>query len=264
VNGDGFSDVIVGSYLFNGQSGEGRAFVYYGNNGDGLHRLARQARADDSAPIAALGVSDSESAFRLKALGRTAAGRGRVRLQFEVKPLGVPFDGLGLATSEPFDTGPPVQGIGSAVPLSRLAGDLTAETAYRWRLRLLSDSPFFPSTPWLTQTYNSRTETDLRTGSVPAGIVGEGEQAARLSRFEPVRPNPLRTQGEIAYTLTEAGQVRVTVVDIAGRVRAVLPGGFRTAGRHTSRWDGRDARGNTLPPGVYFLRLDLLSVGTRA
>ena len=32
VNGDGFSDVIVGSYLYdNGQNDEGRAFVYYGS-----------------------------------------------------------------------------------------------------------------------------------------------------------------------------------------------------------------------------------------
>ena len=32
VNGDGFSDVVVGAYLFsNGESSEGRAFVYLGS-----------------------------------------------------------------------------------------------------------------------------------------------------------------------------------------------------------------------------------------
>jgi hypothetical protein len=257
VNGDGFSDVVVGAYNYdNVEQTEGRAFVYYGNKGDGLDRIPRQARTDNSAPIAALGVSDSESAFLLKALGRTAAGRGRVRLQFEVKPLGVPFDGVSLETSEPFDTGPPVESIGSAVPLSRLASDLAPETTYCWRLRFLSDSPFFPSTPWLAQTYNNGTETDLRTGSFPAGIVGDGEHAPRTSLLEPTRPNPLRGHGEIAYRLPEAGQVRLSVVDVAGRVRAVLAGGFRTAGRHTSRWDGRDARGSALPSGVYLLRLE--------
>jgi flagellar hook assembly protein FlgD len=71
-----------------------------------------------------------------------------------------------------------------------------------------------------------------------------------------VRPNPLQAHGEIAYTLPEAGHVRLTVVDVAGRVCAVLAGELQGAGRHTARWDGRDARGNALPAGVYLLRLE--------
>jgi hypothetical protein len=65
VNGDGFSDVIVGAWHFYFPSQhlfEGWAFAYYGNEGDGLDRIARQARTDDSAPISLLGRSDSESA----------------------------------------------------------------------------------------------------------------------------------------------------------------------------------------------------------
>ena len=38
VNGDGYSDVIVGAYCYdNGQTDEGRAFVYHGSSG-GLNR----------------------------------------------------------------------------------------------------------------------------------------------------------------------------------------------------------------------------------
>ncbi len=64
VNGDGFSDVIVGAWAFDdGETTEGRTFVFYGNGGDGLDRIARQARTDDTAPISMLGTSDSETAF---------------------------------------------------------------------------------------------------------------------------------------------------------------------------------------------------------
>jgi flagellar hook assembly protein FlgD len=67
----------------------------------------------------------------------------------------------------------------------------------------------------------------------------------------------MRAHGEIAYTLAEAGVVRLTVVDVAGRVRVVLAGGARAAGRHTTRWDGRDGGGHALPAGVYLVRLEV-------
>ncbi len=49
VNGDGFSDVIVGAYGFdNGQSNEGRAFVYHGSTG-GLSLTANWTAESDQA-----------------------------------------------------------------------------------------------------------------------------------------------------------------------------------------------------------------------
>jgi hypothetical protein len=257
VNGDGFSDVIVGAHEYdNGLIDVGRAFVYYGNERDGLDRIPRQARTDDSAPISLLGASDSESAFRVKALGRTAAGRGQIRLQLEVKPIGLPFDGSGLTTGAVLDTGAPSPGIGSAVPLTELASGLAPETLYHWRLRIAADSPFFPGSPWLTLAGNNRTEGDLRTAETVTAVEGISAPAARLLLLEPVRPNPLRAQGEIAYTLTGAGRVRLAAYDVAGRQVAVLTDGVQEGGRHFLRWDGRDAGGHLLPAGVYLLRLE--------
>jgi hypothetical protein len=51
VNGDGYSDVIVGAYGYdNGENGEGRAFLFYGNGGNGLDRTPRQFESDGSTP----------------------------------------------------------------------------------------------------------------------------------------------------------------------------------------------------------------------
>ncbi|MBD3303229.1 MAG: hypothetical protein GF346_12360, partial [Candidatus Eisenbacteria bacterium] len=59
VNGDGYADLLVGAPGFgDGESGEGAAFLFYGNTGDGLDVLARQRRPGDGGPLPLLGRSD--------------------------------------------------------------------------------------------------------------------------------------------------------------------------------------------------------------
>jgi len=173
VNGDGYSDVIVGALLWGG--GEGRAYVYYGNDGAGLSLRPQQRRADDSAPIAPLGTSGSLESFRLALLGRTPFGRGKVKLEWEVKPLGTSFDGTGTSVSSSWmDTGT----AGTAV--NELVSSLANDTVYHWRARLRYDPvtvPFQPAGRWLTVPWNGQQEADLRTigAAVSAGRVPDGD-----------------------------------------------------------------------------------------
>jgi hypothetical protein len=254
VNGDGYADVIIGAYKYdNGESNEGKAFVYLGNEGDGLDRIARQARANDSAPIDLLGLSDSGSSFRLKALGRTPAGRGRVRLQWEVKPAGVPFDGTGLVTGPAFTTSAPTSA-GSSVPLSALVTALTPEILYHWRLRVLSDSPFFPRSRWLWHPGNASSEGDLRTGESTIGISSSPQAPPLL--LEHSVPNPFTTSTRFTYTLPKADHLRLAIYDVAGRQVAVLSDGAAGPGHYQASWNGHSASGNPLAAGVYFLRCE--------
>jgi len=163
VNGDGFADVIVGADAFNnGQSYEGRAFVYYGGGGDGLDRIPRQVRTDGATAVALSGRSDSESEFRLRVRARTPAGRGRVRLQWEAKPLGTSFNGAATGVSAEFLTGPP-GAAGSAANLNQSIASLNEGSFYHWRARTVSADPFFPRTPWVSFPGKNVTETKLRT-----------------------------------------------------------------------------------------------------
>lgn len=256
VDGDGFGDVIVGLAYYGMQFSGGAALVFLGIERQGLSRLQQQVRADGSAPIAPLGMSDSESSFLLKALGRSAAGRSQVQLEVEVKPLGVPFDGSGLVTGATVDTGGPTPGVGSAVPLAQLAGGLTAETLYHWRLRIVSDSPFFPCTPWLTHPGNGSAEAALRTARAGVGVADGDWPLGSRPTLDPVWPNPLRTRSAIAYTLPAAGKVRLAIYDVVGRQVALLADAAQERGRQLTHWDGRDTRGNAVPTGVYFVRLE--------
>jgi hypothetical protein len=256
VNGDGYGDVIVGATEFsNGQAVEGQAFVYYGNEGDGLDRVTQQWRMDNSR-IEVLGLTDDPQQFRLRILGRTPGGRGRVRLEGEVQPFGTPFEGGADIFHEQFeDTGAPGPD-GSVVQLATRPGNLDPGTLYCWRVRTASDSPFFPRSPWFTLAGNALAEADLRTAETVTAVEEISAPAAGLLLLEPVHPNPLRALGEIAYTLPGAGRVRLAAYDVTGRQVAVLSDGAQEGGRHALRWDGRDAGGHALPAGVYLLRLE--------
>ena len=164
VNGDGYADVIVGApYYDNGQTGEGMAFVYYGAGG-GLPLLPRQRRGDNTAPIALGGKSDRTDGFRLALLGRTPFGRGQVKLEWEVKPLGTLFDGRNTGTSSTWlSTGT------AGVSLGQLVTGLASGTPHHWRVRLRyhpATSPFQQYSRWMTMPWNGWNETDLRTGKL--------------------------------------------------------------------------------------------------
>lgn len=69
------------------------------------------------------------------------------------------------------------------------------------------------------------------------------------------RPNPSAGETVLAYSLPAEGHVRLSVYDVGGRLVRTLVDAARPAGRHEARWDGQDARGAAVAPGVYYVRL---------
>ncbi len=158
VDGDGFADLLVGDP----DADEiGAALVFYGGGGHGEARAIRQLRTD-GVPMALLDLTREDLEFDTALLGRTAAGRGRVRLEIEIEPLGQPFDGLGLVSGAFSPTGPPGSE-GSVSPLTLRATGLVLSTPYTWRARTVSDDPLFPRSPWIVMPLNAPGETDFRT-----------------------------------------------------------------------------------------------------
>jgi PKD domain-containing protein/flagellar hook capping protein FlgD len=107
-----------------------------------------------------------------------------------------------------------------------------------------------------TQVVNVRIEGDLFTGgsfcttldhTVKAG--GGGGQAS-------VRPNPLNPSAVLTFSTTRAGAAKVQLFDMQGRlIKTLLDQPTTAAGYHDVRIDGRDATGNRLASGVYYLRI---------
>lgn len=78
-----------------------------------------------------------------------------------------------------------------------------------------------------------------------------------------VLPNPIRAAGKIWFTIDREERVTVSVYDLRGRlVRRLAEGRPLPAGRHEIQVDGTDGRGDRIPSGIYFFRIDT-KTGTR-
>jgi hypothetical protein len=65
-------------------------------------------------------------------------------------------------------------------------------------------------------------------------------------------PNPFNANTEIRYTLPQAGDARINVYDISGRMVRQFASGAQEAGEHIVIWNGTDMEGQKVSSGVYF------------
>ena len=188
VNGDGFSDVVVGGY--NNNAIKGKAYLYYGGGGRGLSLTPQQRRYDDSVPIAHLGRSDDRDGFRLAAVGRSPFGRGKVRLQTEVKPFGTALNGTDLQTTAAWtDSGLAGTALTNVVDFLEIVG------GYHWRARILYDPvtlPFQVAGRWFGPPVNGWEEMDL---------IMVAEADLRVTSFSD-SPDPVNNSQNLTYSLT--------------------------------------------------------------
>ena len=89
-------------------------------------------------------------------------------------------------------------------------------------------------------------ENDDQTADAPEAPVTE----FALSR---IVPNPTQGSARVDYTVAQAARVRLTIVDLQGRLVATLHDGVQPAGRYQTVWNGENALGRA-PVGMYFVR----------
>ncbi len=181
VNGDGYSDLIVGAPFYESWGGAqaGSAQVFLGSAGNSWTRRLQQRRSDDSAPLSVLAHTNGRESFRIAVeFDHDLAGFDWVsgvapiaKLEWEIKPFGVPFDehgiesgasqvisGMPLVFNEFVD---PTQSLrtpprSTATHCGSLAGLI------HWRARIRTNNPLLPVTPWVSLPENSRSEAKLR------------------------------------------------------------------------------------------------------
>lgn len=82
-----------------------------------------------------------------------------------------------------------------------------------------------------------------------------GASGARVSLTAPA-PNPSNGAMSFRVTLTDASRVRLAVYNVSGRRVRTLADARLPEGTHSFTWDARDAGGERVPSGAYYLRLD--------
>lgn len=187
VNGDGFSDLVVGAGGYSEQiSYEGGAFVYLGNASAGRAITPHLRRGDGATPIAHLGQSDSEVQAHLATRGLSPFGRGKVRLEWEVRPLGVPLTGVPTGQSTWVDSGT------TGTILDELVEGLSSGAPYTWQTRLRYDAvstPFLPGGRWMHQPWAGPRETAFRAADLTPPTVSV---AQALGQADPAEAGPVR------------------------------------------------------------------------
>jgi hypothetical protein len=98
-------------------------------------------------------------------------------------------------------------------------------------------------------------------GLKPAVLTGIVERGRGVVRGAPslsvvsVSPNPFNPSVEVLFELNGSAQVSMEIYDVSGRRVRTMSLGLLGVGRHRAWWNGKDARGNDVSSGMYFIRL---------
>lgn len=89
-------------------------------------------------------------------------------------------------------------------------------------------------------------------------LQGIDEEEVSVSDFAiyPISPNPFRYKTTIEYAIPEETVVKLKVYDVSGREIRTLVSGLKRPGVYTVTWDGMNSKGEILPSGIYFGRLE--------
>jgi hypothetical protein len=86
--------------------------------------------------------------------------------------------------------------------------------------------------------------------SASAGI-SSGSFESQVS----ISPNPCKQFATIMYQISKSVMVNVSIYNMLGQQVSTVFSGSRQAGAYSVRWDGKNAKGQAVPAGVYVLRL---------
>lgn len=155
VNGDGFSDPIVGAPSFDGGAAadEGAASVYL-SNGVGKAVLAQQFSALLTAPVDDWGLSQNPSGFTVGMTSFSSLGRERSKLELEACPNGSAY-GAGSCVRFISATWTDTTAAANGVVIAAIASGLTTNRIYHWRARTLY-TPFTVTQAGITAPSNPR------------------------------------------------------------------------------------------------------------
>ena len=159
---------------------------------------------------------------------------------------------------------PPIQDHHSLLKITFRAAVLVYSTDFKGRASLSTEEGSFQNAvPEDIADLGEADDPNLSGFTVfsPSTLKG-----SLVDAFEIV-PNPFTPNGDgindrisVGYnilTLTKAGRVTLRVYDLAGRRVHTIHDGLQQSGRYFHEWDGLDASGNRLLPGLYLLQLSV-------
>ncbi len=87
------------------------------------------------------------------------------------------------------------------------------------------------------------------------GATGANAAGPATTWLAPIAPNPFQTATTVSFSLARGGPVEVSIYSVDGRRVRTLIKEAREPGNYRLRWDGTDASGAGVRPGLFFVRL---------
>ncbi|MEZ4647997.1 MAG: FlgD immunoglobulin-like domain containing protein [Candidatus Eisenbacteria bacterium] len=120
----------------------------------------------------------------------------------------------------------------------------------------VSCGPVEPRVLDVTSDGGEAASRSVGAGDATLDGIGDGAQPPGRFGFVQVSPNPAPGRISVRFRAPAPGAVELAVLDPSGRrVDTLVATSDGALGEFVATWDGRDARGQDVPSGVYFLRL---------
>jgi uncharacterized repeat protein (TIGR01451 family) len=168
----------------------------------------------------------------------------------DVLPSGVTFVSS-FATQGSYATGTGVWAVGTMANGTTAVLTITATVNLQFGAPIIVNTASVTSSSWPDPSSANNTATaqiQLDPTGVPLG------PDALSFALHPARPNPSKGRALLAFDLPVQGHARLSIYDVQGRLVRTLVDEALAAGRYAPAWDGRDATGKTVAPGIYFVR----------
>lgn len=157
VNGDGYSDILIGAPGYNGTTIHGGAYIYYGNVRAALESRLRQRNPSTGNVLAAGNLTESNGSVELGLRIKSPFGRADGRMVYEFRKNGDVFSqDNSYSNSVMFDGVSAFEDLlinpkGKAILTTANSLQSSYADAYQWRARkefLLVNNPFQKYGPW--------------------------------------------------------------------------------------------------------------------
>lgn len=123
-------------------------------------------------------------------------------------------------------------------------------TTYVYRFPPAGGNPAF----WLPAPPSEAKLAVTAVGTAGTTSVGDGAGFERLSIR--ASPNPALQRATLRFSLPSRGELRLTILDVSGRVVRRLAHDFLEAGAYRVPWDGLDDSRGRCAAGLYFCRVE--------
>jgi hypothetical protein len=119
----------------------------------------------------------------------------------------------------------------------------------------------------LTQLWTHDTGWNLTTSDYYSASHSFNSPNSNLLSVEPgtipsqyniieIYPNPFNPATNIQFEVAEFSQVKLSIIDLSGRLISVLENGKMNPGQYQSLWDGNDSYGSQVSSGIYLAVLE--------